>query len=79
MSLGQSLGSISGSGKSPGVGNGTPFQLFLPEKSHGQKSLAGYHPWGGRVGRNRATKHSTVDYTPAFIFVSHFLCFAACK
>ena len=48
MSLGQSLGSISGSGKSPGVGKGTPFQLFLPEKSHGQKSLAGYRPWGGK-------------------------------
>ena len=23
-----------------------PTPVFLPEKSHGQKSLAGYSPWG---------------------------------
>ena len=22
--------------------------VFLPEKSHGQRSLAGYSPWGGK-------------------------------
>ena len=31
-------------GRSP-EGNGNPFQLFLPGKSHGQRSLAGYSPW----------------------------------
>ena len=30
----------------PGEGNGIPLQKFLPRKSHGQRSLAGYHPWG---------------------------------
>ena len=28
-----------------GKGNGNPLQVFLPGKSHGQKSLAGYSPW----------------------------------
>ena len=35
--------SLPGSGKSPGKGNGNP---LLPEKSHGQRSLVGYSPWG---------------------------------
>ena len=33
-------GSIPGLGKSPGEGNGNP------GKSHGQRSLVGYSPWG---------------------------------
>ena len=37
--------SIPGSGRSPGEGNGTPL-VFLPEEFHGQRSLAGYSPWG---------------------------------
>ena len=36
---------IPGSEKSPGEGNGSPFQ-FLPGKFHEQKSLASYSPWG---------------------------------
>ena len=38
--------SIPVSGRSPGVGNGSPTPVFLPGKSHGQKSLLGYRPWG---------------------------------
>ena len=34
-------GSIHGSERSPGVGNGTPLQ-YSPGKLHGQKNLAGY-------------------------------------
>ena len=34
------VGSIPGSGRSPGEGNGNP--VFLPGKSHEQRSLAGY-------------------------------------
>ena len=33
-------------GRSPGIENGNPLQYFLPEKFHGQRSLAGYSPWG---------------------------------
>ena len=43
-------GSISGWGRSPGGKNSKPTPVFLPGKSHGQRSLAGsstvYSPWG---------------------------------
>ena len=39
------MGSIPGLGRSPGVGNGN-MPVFLPGRYHGQKSLAGYSPWG---------------------------------
>ena len=41
------MGSISGSGRSPGAGNGTP-PTYFPGKFHRQKNLAGYSPWGCR-------------------------------
>ena len=40
------MGSIPGSGRSPRKGNGNPTPVFLPGESHGQRSLAGYSPWG---------------------------------
>ena len=40
------LGSIPGSGRSPGEGNGNPLQFSCLEKPHRQRSLAGYSPWG---------------------------------
>ena len=34
-----------------------PTPVFLPRKSHGQRSLAGYSPWGYKIIRyNLATK-----------------------
>ena len=39
-------GSISGSGRSAGEGNWQLTPVFLPRKSHGQRSLTGYSPWG---------------------------------
>ena len=33
-------------GSIPGEGNDYPLQLFLPGKSHGQRSLVAYGPWG---------------------------------
>ena len=34
-----------------------PALLFLPGEAHGQRSLAGYSPWGcRRVGHDSATK-----------------------
>ena len=44
------MGSIPGSGRCPGVGNGNPTPVFLPGKSHKQRSQAGYSPCGRRVG-----------------------------
>ena len=39
-------GSIPGSGRSPGVGNGNPLQYSCLENSHGQRSWVDYCPWG---------------------------------
>ena len=41
-------GSIPGLGRSPGRGKLQPTPVFLPEKSHIQRSLAGYSPKGGK-------------------------------
>ena len=48
-------GLIPESGRSSGVGNSSPLQFFLPGESHGQRSLAGYSPWG----------HKELDMTEA--------------
>ena len=40
------LGSIPGLGRSHGGGHGNPFQYSCLENHHGQRSLAGYDPWG---------------------------------
>ena len=50
------MGSIPGSGRSPGEGNGNPYSIFLPEKHHGQRSLAGYSPWG-----HKRVRHARVE------------------
>ena len=39
-------GSIRGSGRSPGGGNGNPLQSSCLENPHGQRSLAGFSPPG---------------------------------
>ena len=49
------LGSIPGSGRSPGGGDGDHSSI-LAGKSHGQRSLEGYSPWG----------HQELDMTHAF-------------
>ena len=38
--------SIPGLGRSPGERNGKPTPVVLSGKSHGQRSPAGYSPWG---------------------------------
>ena len=40
------MGSIPGSGKSPGGGNSNPLRYSCLTKSHGQRSLASFSPWG---------------------------------
>ena len=40
------LGLIPGLGRSPGGGRGNPLQHSCLENPHGQRSLAGYSPWG---------------------------------
>ena len=40
------LGSLPGSGRSPGEGNGNPLQYSCLVNPHGQRRLAGYSSWG---------------------------------
>ena len=41
----EDTGSITGSGRSPGKGNGNPLH-YSCLGNHGQRSLVGYSPWG---------------------------------
>ena len=42
----EDLGSIPGMGRSSGGGHGNPLLYSFLENPHGQRSLAGYIPWG---------------------------------
>ena len=42
----EDVGSIPGSGRSPGEGSGNSLPVILLGKAHGRRSLAGYSPWG---------------------------------
>ena len=46
------LDSIPGLGKIPWRRERPPTPVFLPGKSHGQRSLVGCSPWGCRVGHD---------------------------
>ena len=57
-------GSIPGSVRSPGEGNGNPLQWrsanLLPGGFHGQRSLAGCRPWGCKeLDKTKGTKHAS--------------------
>ena len=56
------VGSIPGSGRSPGGGGGDS-PVFLLGESHGQRSLAGYSPWGWKESdtTERTCTSSIVD------------------
>ena len=43
------LASNPGLGRSPGGGHGNPLQYSCLENPHGQRSLAGYSPWGHKT------------------------------
>ena len=47
-------GSVPGSGRSPGGGNGNLFQYTCLENLPGQRSLAGHSPHGCRVRHNQS-------------------------
>ena len=52
-------GLLPGSGRSPGEGNGCPPPVVLPGEFYGQRSLAGYSPWGSH------TQSETTELTHA--------------
>ena len=56
-------GWIPGLRRSPGVGNGNPFQYSCLENPHGQRRLVGYRPWGHKesetieqLSKNRSSR-----------------------
>ena len=62
------LCSLSGSGRSPGGGNGNPLQYFGLENSHGQRSLEGYSPWGCKESdMTEVTKYTQLFLCPEFL------------
>ena len=52
------LGLIPRLGSSPGGGHGNPLQYSCLKNPHGQRSLAGYSPWGRR--ESDATEHKLI-------------------
>ena len=60
---GDITGSIPGSERSSGEGNGLPTPVFLLGQSHGQRSLVGFGPWG----------HKELDRTEAFSACRHLV------
>ena len=61
-----------GSGRSPGVGNGNPFQYSSLKKFHGQRILTGYIPWGHKESYmiEQAPMYRPMKLTGA-VFASH--------
>ena len=55
-------GSIPGSGRSSGGGNGNPLQYSYLENPHGQRSLAGCSP-GGHKKLDMTKRLSTVQHS----------------
>ena len=45
--------------------------VFLPGESHEQRSLAGYYPWGRRLGHDWATNTYTHSHT--FTYLTYYL------
>ena len=59
-------GSIPRSGRSPGGGHGNPLQYSCLVSRHGQRSLAGYSPWG-RKESDRTRRLSIAQHKQAWV------------
>ena len=53
------MGSIPGLGRPPGGEQGNPAPIFVPGEPHGQRSLAGYSPWGHAEWDTAEHTHNT--------------------
>ena len=67
------LGLIPGLGRSPGAGHGNPLQYSCLENPHGQKSMAGYSPWGHKES-DMAERLSTAQHKGFLRFDLSTLC-----
>ena len=70
----EDLGLISELGRSSGGGHGNPFQNSGLENPHGQRSLEGYSPWGGKES-DMIEYQSTAQHSSKFGFVKFFFFF----
>ena len=73
-------GLIPGLGSSPGEGHGNPLQYSCLENPHGQRSLAGYSPWGHKqldMTEQLSTAHprGQVPVSPGHVCLSSLLLF----
>ena len=70
--------------KSPGAGHGNPLQYSCLENPHGQRSLAGYSPWGAeldmteRLGMHAPTYVHTVGYIDLSIYIQLLIIYKYC-
>ena len=60
-------------GKIPWRTEWHPTPVFLPGESRGQRALAGYSPWGCRVGQDWATDAQLECWTPCLCFPGKLL------
>ena len=51
-----------------------PAPVSLPRESQGQRSLAGYGPWGCRVVHSRATEHTHTICLSLGVYVHVYIC-----
>ena len=63
------MGLISGWERSTGEGNGNPLKYSCLGKSHGQRSLVGYSPWGCK--ESNMTEHTHTHIHTYTIIVQH--------
>ena len=58
--------------KIPWIRKWQPTAVFLPGKSHGERILMGYTPWGCRVRHNLATEHTAYVFICIIFFSQDF-------
>ena len=70
------LGLIPGLGRSPARGHGNPLQYSCLENPLGQRSLAGYGPWGWKELDMTEWLHTAHIYVYAYIYIkcNHHCC-----
>ena len=63
-------GSIPGLRISPAVGSGNPLQDSCLEKSHGQRSLVGFSPWGHKESDGTEHAHMHCCSVPSGVLLN---------
>ena len=66
------LGSIPGLGRFPGGGHDNPLQYSFLEDPHGQRSLAGYSPWGHKESAMTLRSPESLKLCDCEVFIKHF-------